>query len=266
MDPELESITSDLMKFDWLLVAYIIVAALVVIMAVVCLVMKIIVWVKYRNANKMPISSNLTGIKAAEFVLKKSGHSDIQVIKAGFFREMIFGNYYNIATKKIYLRSVFFKIDDKQSVTSTAIAVQKAAIAKMCEEGDKQAITRNRLHLLGMFGPFLFIPLLLLTVLIDIFAFQTIGFLSIAGMLVSGAFLVMGFIVTFLNIPVEKRANEMALKMMAEYGLATGEELTVMKKVYDAYIISYICDFILTILRIILFILEILIKVRGSSK
>lgn len=54
--------------------------------------------------------------------------------------------------------------------------------------------------------------------------------------------------------------------MIREYSLANESEMAVMKKVFDTYIISYICDFILEVLRVIQWVLEILIKVRGGSK
>lgn len=242
--------------------AYVLVSILVVIMAIVAGVMKIIVMVRYAKANKMHISSNLTGVEAARYILDKAGYSEVTVKKAGFWRELVFGNYYNVLTKTIYLRSLLFQIDDRRSVTATAIAVQKAAIAKLCEDGDRQTLTRNRLSLIGIFGPFLFIPLLLLGLVLDFFILQTPGVFSIVFLVFGGFLLVAGFIVTLLNIPVEKKANALALEMMEEYGLANAEELPVMKKVFDTYIISYVCDFILEVLRIIQFILEIVIEIK----
>lgn len=64
---------------------------------------------------------------------------------------------------------------------------------------------------------------------------------------------------------MEKRANKLALKMMREYGLANGEELQVMKGVYDAYILSYIAQFILEVLRIVQWILEVAIKLKKED-
>ena len=246
-------------------IAYLVVCGLVLIMALVASVMKLIVWIRYSRANKTPISVQMSGLDAARYVLDKEGLDYVNVRKAGFLREAVFGNYYNILTKTIYLRSVFGKIDSKQTVTSVALGVQKAAIAKLCESGDKQAMTRNKLHLIGLFGPFLFIPLVILGMILDFMVFNTGGILSAICLGVSGLFVVLGFIVTFLNIPVEKKANEIALQMMEDHGLATGEELETMRNVYKAYITSYICDFILELLRMIQWILEILMKMKGSK-
>ncbi|MBQ4252134.1 MAG: zinc metallopeptidase, partial [Erysipelotrichaceae bacterium] len=231
----------------------------------VTLVMEIIVWIRYARANRKPISTQMTGIEAARYVLDKEGLYDVNVRQAGILREAIFGNYYNIMTKTIYLRSIFGKIDLRKSVTSTALAVQKAALAKLCESGDRSARTRNTLSLIGIFGPFLFIPVILIGVVVDFMVLHTGGLVSTVCLAISGLFVVTGFIVTMLNIPVEKRANEEALRLMEKHGMATSEELQTIAKVYDAYIISYICDFILEILRMVQWILEIVIKAKSKN-
>ena len=249
-----------------LTIAYIIVGILIIIMAIVALVMKIIVWARYAKANKIPSSVQMSGLDAAQYVLDREGMSpEVKVRKSGFIREAIFGNYYNILTKTIYLRSVFGKIDSKKSVTSIALAVQKVAIAKLCESGDKQARTRNSLSLLGVFGPFLLIPLILIGGILDFVVLNTGGLISVICLAVSGILTVLGFVVTFLNIPVERRANEMAVELMYKHGLATDAEVETIKKVYDAYITSYICDFILELLRVIQWILEIFIKMQSNK-
>ena len=182
--------------------AYAVVSILVVIMAIAAGVMKVLIMVRYARANRMHISSGLTGVDAARAVLDRAGYPGIAVRKAGFWRELIFGNYYNVLTKTIYLRSVFFKIDDRRSVTSTAIAVQKAALAKLCEDGDRQALTRNRLSLIGIFGPFLFIPLLLLGFILDVLILQT-------GVVFSALFL--GFFILILIVVWELMEYNMVL-------------------------------------------------------
>ena len=76
--------------------AYIIVSALIAVMAVVCLVLELRVWLKYSKANRMGISTRMTGIEAARHVLDHYGLKDVTVRESGFIREFLFGNYYNI--------------------------------------------------------------------------------------------------------------------------------------------------------------------------
>ena len=260
-----QNIMTQLDASSGLTAAYLIVCGLIIAMSIVCVVLEIRVWLRYRKANKMPISTEMSGIDAARYVLDRAGLQHVKVRKAGFLREMFFGNYYNIATKTIYLRSVLGKIDNKQTVTSMALGVQKAAVARLCEEGDKQARVRNRLSLIGVFGPFLFIPVILIGMIVDLLVMNSVTMISYISLGVGILLAVAGFIVTMLNIPVEKRANKLALQMMEEYGMATGEELETMRGVYDAYILSYIAQFILEILRVVQLVLEIVIKAKKSD-
>lgn len=248
-----------------LTMAYLIVGLLIVIMSIVCLVLEIRVWLCYSKANKRGISTNMTGLESARYVLDQAGLTQVKVRKAGFLREALFGNYYNVVTKTIYLRSWLGRIDDKTSVTSTALGVQKAAIARLCEEGDEQAKLRGRLSLLGIFGPLLFIPVILIGMVIDLLIMKDVTVVSYVSMGVGFLLLVAGFIVTWLNIPVEKRANKLALQMMRDYGLANESELEMMAEVYDAYILSYIAQFILEVLRVVQWVLEIIIKIQTSK-
>ena len=247
--------------------AYLIVSALIVIMAIVCAIMSLLVWIRYSRANKHGITNQMSGVDTCRFALDRAGLEHVKVRKSGFIRELFFGNYYNIFTKTIYLRSVFGKIDNKRSVTSTALALQKAGIAKLCEEGDRKAVIRNRLSIIAIFGPFLFIPVVIIGFLVDFYVLKTNGGMaSYIGLAAGGLLLFIGLIVTFLNIPVEKQGNEMALEMARDYGLANEEELQIMKKVFDAYILQYICNFILEVLRVIEWVLRIVIQSNSSKK
>ena len=134
-------------------VAYAIVSVMIVIMGIVCLVLEFLVWMRYSSANRVGISCQLSGIEAARYALDQSGLQHVKVRRAGFIREGLFGNYYNVMTKTIYLRSWLGKIDKKRTVTAVALGVQKAALARLCEEGDRQAQVRGSLSLLGIFGP-----------------------------------------------------------------------------------------------------------------
>ena len=266
MNEILEKIMTELGASRNLAIAYLIVGVLVGIMAVICLILEINIWIRYSRANRKDISSKMTGIDAARFVLDRSGHPEINVRKAGFIREAIFGNHYNIYSKTVYLRGWLGRIDKKKTVTSVALGVQKAAVARLCEEGDTSARIRNRLFIIGIFGPLLFIPVLLLGLVVDMLVLNEVGMFTYICMGISGLLVIAGFIVTMLNIPVERKANKLALEMMEEYGLATGDELDTMKDVYKAYILSYIAEFILEILRIVQWILEIIIKIKQNDK
>lgn len=258
---------SGALEVSWgLTLAYAIVTVLVLVMCIVCAALEIRVWWRYHRANKVPVSCGMSGMEAAQFVLDKAGLTEVKVRKAGFVREAIFGNYYNIFTHTIYLRSWLGKVDVKRSVTAVALGVQKAGLAKLCQEGDKVAIARNRLSIIAIFGPLLFIPVVVIGALLDAWLLGQAGTYSLICLLLGGVLLAAGFIVTMLNIPVEKKANGAALEMLESYGLATGQELETIRGVYSAYIASYIAQFLLQVLRVVQWALEIVIKLRGKKE
>ena len=242
--------------------AYIIVSALLVVMAVVAFVMWIIVCIKYFGANKARTQSGKTGLELAREMLDKAGLKHIKVKRANIFRAIFFGNCYSITKKTIFLRGA---IANKNSVTSVGMALQKVGIAQLCESGDKKAIARNSLQIVSLFGPMLFIPIVLIGAIIDYALYEVFGMFSMISIAVGLFIMVAGFLVTLLNIPVEKRANKMALATIKATGILNEEEQRLIKKVFDAYIIAYIMDFIVHVLRIVQLVLEIVMNSQISK-
>ena len=244
-----------------LAIAYLVVLGLVVLMGIVCLIMWIRVCGKYYKNNKVPISTGRSSFDVAREALARCGLTNIEVKRSGFIRAWIFGNSYSVIRKTIFLRR---RIADKNSLTAVGVALQKVGVAKLCEGDMKAAKARYYLQLLGIFGPLLFIPIIFIGMVVDLILFQHYGTISIASLAVGGAILGLGFVATLLNIPVEKKANELALEMIEESKVCTEEEKEKIAGILKAYLVAYICDFILTVLRILLFILEILMKVQGN--
>lgn len=181
---------------------------------------------------------------------------DVQVKKCGILRTLLFGNHYSIMKKTVYLRILTIQ---KTSVTAAAIAAQKVALAEQHRDGDKKMIIRGRLQGLGVFAPSLFIPLVLAGILLDIFLIGTVLF-SLIALILSTVFILFGFIVTLLNIPVEKKAIVRAEEMLEN--MLTPEENTSVKKLFRCYMVEYIMQFIVSILRIIQIILKVLAKAK----
>ena len=246
-----------------LAIAYIIVSALLVVMAIVALIMWIIVCVKYFAANKTRTTSGKTGLELAREMLDKAGLKHIQVKKAGLLRAIFIGNCYSITKKTVFLRGA---IANKNSITSVGMALQKVGIAQLCESGDKKAIARNSLQIVSIFGPMLFIPIVLIGAVIDFCLFRVFGTFSMISIGIGLFIMVAGFLVTLLNIPVEKKANKMALATIKSTGVLNEEEQKLVKKVFDAYIIAYIMDFIVAVLRVVQLVLEIVMKSQMSKK
>ena len=243
--------------------AYIIVSIIIAVMVLVVIAMRIYLIFAYQDANKQKTKSGKTSSQVARETLDKAGLNHIKVEKAGFFRAFIFGNCYSITKKTIFLRRGIY---DKDSITAVSMALQKVGIAKMCESGNVVTKTRNIMQILSLFGPILFVPVVLAGFIIDIVIFHVFGIFSIVGIVLGFVLVGAGLIATLLNLPVEKKANEMALKTIEETGVLTADEVVVVKKVFKAYLVSYVCEFIVAVLRIVQIILEIVMIVKINNK
>ena len=130
---------------------------------------------------------------------------------------------------------------------------------------EKAFRTRSLLQMIGVFGPILFIPLVIVGVIIDI----ATGFTKIPSLALLGvglAFFICSFVFTMLNIPVEKKANKEALEFLQGSDMLTEDEQHEVAKVLRGYLIAYVIDFIINVLKLIQLILKIVLQVALSKK
>lgn len=245
-------------RIDGLEVAYILICVLLGIAVVAALIAQIVVAVGYWRGNRIQNSMGLTGEQFARKLLDEHGMPDVKVKKCGILRTLFFGNHYSLMKRTVYLRAFTIK---KASVTSAAIAAQKAALAEQHRDGDRRMIVRGRLQGLGIFAPALFIPLVAAGLLIDLFVTGALLFTAVA-LVVSALFIVFAFIVTLLNIPVEKKAIARAEEWLAT--ALTPEENERVKKVFRSYMVEYVLQFVVALLRILQLILKAVLAVRNS--
>lgn len=252
---------TDLGVSEGVATVYLLVCVLLVIMLVVAVIMRIVVVVKYSVGNKTRTKSGKTSFQVAREALDRAGLKHIQVKRAGLLRTFFFGNSYSISQKTVFLRR---RISDKDSITAVGMALQKVGIAQMCEKGGLTK-ARNVMQVLSLFGPILFLPVVLIGFLLDALLFEALGAFSVAGIVI-GLFLVLsGFFATILNLPVEKKANKIAMQLIRETGVLNEEEQRIIKKVFDAYIVAYVCEFIVALLRIVQLVLEIVINIQANN-
>lgn len=244
-------------------ITYLIVSALIILMALIVIVMRIYLMVTYHEGNSKKTRSGKTSSEVAREALDKAGLKHVQVAKAGFFRAFIFGNSYSISQKTIFLRRGIY---NKDSITAVSMALQKVGVAKLYESGDAKTRTRNIMQVVSLVGPLLFVPVVFAGFVLDYALFRVFGIFSIIGIAVGLVIVFSGLIATLLTLPVEKQANEMALKMIKETGVLTDEEIVVVKKVFKAYLVSYVCEFIVAVLRIIQIVLEIIMNAQIKNK
>lgn len=73
-----------------LAITYIIVSAVLVLLALVCLVMRIVVIVKYQDGNHQKTKNGKTSSQVAREALDKAGLAHIKVEKAGWLRAFFY--------------------------------------------------------------------------------------------------------------------------------------------------------------------------------
>ena len=204
-------------------------------------------------------SAGLTGMEMARSILDKNGLEHIKVKRTG---SLWFGNSYSHYFKKVRLRGL---IRHETSLTSIGMGAQKAALAILDKEGDPNMKKRIRLIPLVTFGPFAFIPLIVVGVLLDLFMFNQTG---LAVYICSGlGFLlyVYSLIFSILTLKTEKKAQARAYEILRNDYAITTKELDALKELFHLYNIQYINDIILSSLELLYRALQIAIMIKGGS-
>lgn len=239
--------------------AIFIVGCLIAVVAAVSVGISIVLSIKYMVYNRRMNSSNLSGKEAARMILDKNGLQHIRVSVVG---SMLFGNSYSHYFKKVRLRRLTVK---KPSITSLAMGAEKSALAILDKEGDKDMRTRVVLTPLMYLGPFAFIPIVAIGIVLDIIFFQFKGVVTIIAVVLGLGIYAISFLLSVMTLKTEKKAQERACAILREENMATEEEVEMMKKLFKLYNIQYINDIILEFLQLVLKVLELVAKVQNSS-
>lgn len=244
------------MGFD---IALAIVGCLIAIVGAYALVVSIWLMVKYVRFNRLENSAGLTGQEVARKILDANGLNHIGVKVTGSF---IFGNSYSHFFKKVRLRRF---TRHERSLTSLGIGAQKASLAILDKEGDKDMRKRIRLYPLITFGPFAFIPLIAIGALLDYFVLHQTGTI----VLVLGAigFLLYAYsvVLSVLTLKTEKKAQEKSYKILSENNIITAEELSLLKELFHLYNVQYINDIIISSLELLRYAIQIMSYFQGDS-
>lgn len=239
--------------------AIFIVGALILVVALFSIIISIWLSIKYIVYNRTMNKTGINGKDAARKILDKHGLEKIKISVVG---SALFGNSYSHFFKKIRLRRFTVK---KNSISSLAMGAQKSALAILDKEGDKDMRTRIILTPITFFGPFMFVPIIIVGVLLDIIFFNFTGVVTLVAAAIGIGFFVLSFILSLMVLKTETKAQARALKILEEENLATAEEREMMKSLFKLYNIEYVNDLILEFLEIVLRILLIVARVQNSS-
>ena len=236
-----------------------IVGCLIAIVSVYALIVSVWLMVKYIKFNRQKNSAGLTGQEVARLILDDNGLNHIKVKATG---SLLFGNSYSHYFKKVRLRRL---TRHEYSLTSLGMGAQKASLAILDKEGDADMRKRIRLYPIITFGPFAFIPLIIIGALLDYFVFNQTGIITLVLGGLGFLFYVYSIVLSVLTLKTEKKAQEKAYSILEEKRLITNEELDSLKKLFHLYNVQYINDIILSSLELLYVALEIMSMLQGDS-
>ena len=240
-------------------IALVIVGALIIIVGLAAGITSLWLMAKYFRFNRKENSLGLTGTEMARKILDDNGLEHIKVKRTG---SILFGNSYSHYFKKVRLRGL---IRHETSLTSMGMGAQKAALAILDKEGDADMKKRIRLVPLVTFGPFAFIPLILVGAVLDYFVFSGNGTCTLVLGAFGFLFYVYAVVLSVLTLKTEKKAQNRAYDILKQDYHITDDELTALKELFRLYNIQYINDIILSSLELLYTILEIAIAVKGDT-
>ena len=240
-------------------IALTIVCLLIAVVGIVSLVVSGWLAIKYYKFNRKENSLNMTGEQVARKVLDDNGLENIKVSVTG---SLMFGNSYSHYFKKVRLRRM---TRHKTSVTALGMGAQKACLAVLDKEKDPDMKKQVRLYPMITFGPFAFIPLILVGAALDYFVFNQSGVCTYVLGGLGLLFYVYAIVLSVLTLKTEKKAQERAYVYLQEKRMATEEELADLKELFHLYNIQYINDIILACLELIYTVLQIAVELKKNS-
>jgi Zn-dependent membrane protease YugP len=198
-------------------------------------------------------------MEIARKILDDNGLEHIKVRRTG---SLMFGNSYSHYFKKVRLRSL---IRYEKSLTSIGLGAQKAALAILDKEGDEDMKKRIRLVPLITFGPFAFIPLLVIGGLLDLLIFNGNGICTIVLGVIAILFYVYAIVLSVMTLKTEKKAQDRAYDILKRDYSITQDELSALKELFHLYNIQYVNDIIISSLELIYYVLKIAIAIKSGK-
>lgn len=240
-------------------IALAIVGGLICVVGIYSAIVSIWLMVKYIKFNRKKNTAGLTGQQIARKILDENNLGHIAVKATG---SIMFGNSYSHYFKKVRLRRLTRHED---SLTSLGMGAQKASLAILDKEGDPDMKKRIRLYPLITFGPFAFIPLIVIGGLLDFFVFNQTGVITLVLGGIGLLFYIYALILSTLTLKTEKKAQKKAYSILKDNNLATKEELSLLKELFKLYNIQYINDIIISSLELLYFVIRIISVFQGDS-
>lgn len=220
--------------FDW---TYI----LVLIGVVICMMASGRVNSVFSRYSRMRSHSGMTGREAAERILRRNGIYDVRVIH-------IPGNltdHYNPGNKTLGLSDTVY---NSSSVAAVGVAAHECGHAVQHSVGYAPLTIRGALVPVANFGSAISWPLILIGLLIN---GQMSALLINLGILLFSA----AVLFQIVTLPVEFNASGRAVKALESSGMLYPDEISAVKKVLGAAVLTYVAgaaSMILQLLRLMI--------------
>ena len=243
-------------QFGFFIIAVIVIAIIVGLAEAVACVLNIIVFAKTRKINKTESECQLDGMQVARNLLDNMGMNDVQVVKAGFFRVLFYGDYYDPKKKTIYLRK---SVIEGKSVRTIASTVLNVAYAEGDKNGDKTYARSAKIRPFMMFAPYIFIPLVLVGLVLDVLIAQAIGTITAICSIVGFVYYLWAIIYFCTTIPQLKKAMARSSEIIKQTNLLNENEQIMVDELYKYTVMAEIANMILAII----YMLKYLVKILG---
>ncbi len=197
---------------------------LVIVGLVLCLGASAMVKGTYRKYSEVYPMRHMTGAQAAEMILRNAGISDVRI-------EQVAGDltdHYDPRAKVLRLSQLNY---NTSSVAAIGVAAHEAGHAVQHQTGYFPLKFRNLILPVANLGSQIGVPLVIIGLIF-----------SFGDTLITVGILLFAFAVLFqvATLPVEFNASRRAVKLLGEYDVLSGEELSGCKKVLTAAAMTYV--------------------------
>jgi Zn-dependent membrane protease YugP len=177
----------------------------------------------YAKYSKIASVQGVTGYKAAEFLLRSNGITDVEV-------ETVAGrlsDHYDPRAKKVRLSEENY---NSRSLAALAVAAHEVGHVIQHNKGYIPLKLRDSILPATSIGSWAAFPLFLIGLFLNTPLLMDLGIILFAGVVVFH----------FVTLPVEFNASNRALNMLGDNGMLVQEETTGARKVLNAAALTYV--------------------------
>lgn len=188
----------------------------------------------FSKYDKISSRNNITGTKAAQYILESQGINNVGV-------QAIAGDLtdnYNSGNKMLSLSQATAQ---STSVAAIGVAAHECGHAVQDAKGYLPLRIRHAIVPVANIGSAVSIPLILIGVLLRGSFLINLGILAFS----------LAFIFQLVTLPVEFDASRRALRILADGGLLTEEEVPLARKVLFAAALTYVAAAVATLLQLL---------------